>query len=31
MGEMAVNVVAGARSTYPQEPGSYGVDAAEAV
>ena len=29
--EVAVNVVAGMRSTYPQEPGSHGVDAEEAV
>ena len=31
MGEMAVNMVAGARPTYPQEPGSDGMAAEEAV
>lgn len=31
MGEMTVNVMAGARSTYPQEPGSDGMTAEEAV
>ena len=29
--EVAVNVVAGMRSTYPQEPGPHGMDAEEAV